>query len=613
MQDANAIKVEERQGKLQKMNKHSTTFQTNVLSNGMFGLNLNNEEFISTTRKLLRCTVCLEDSEDVNQCKNGHLICQHCTHNLKLRLEPDDTQGKCPTCRIPLFPGISRCLLAVQLFSELPRMCTHCKLTIRQGDHEDHQNNLCPKRPVNCKYQIFGCQWKGRAADSKRHHILCEVSKKTVKDVESIIRETFNEHEKLAYYYFESWGETLNILNGHPLGAFIAIREASLSQVTEESRGKVLRFRGTTPELALSGRGDTTLELTIRLDDLTLSYRTKFPPQGMYEMRLRLITIDCKEVFIPVIDKFRLPNVKNSHTWQEFQGQLNVPPDKQTEFINVFLKLACEGGSGFMVRCQFLVVFEMSYLVQTIEIGGQEHNANTTTTLLNPQQTVINANTNHVSNPESTPQTMPVNETPSHQENTRESGAIGRSEADNRISTSSNETTDEEYESLSEDPPALAMQNNNALEEENMEDHTTQSLPNSDKSEPHSRNSESRACVPLNRRRGLRAAKSHNSYINGVASLVETITPYITRGHMWRNYEILRGNASVPFRLRRSARNKFKSKSSDNLQKLSLMKFIVEKWNDFRKNMLGIGGWGKSMILSPCDKIKNETKTEKNE
>nr|CUU00267.1 hypothetical transcript [Hymenolepis microstoma] len=603
MQDANAIKEEAEHGKLQKVDLYSTTSQTNVPSNEMSCLSLNNEEFISTARKLLRCTVCLEDSEDVNQCKNGHLICQHCTHKLKLHLEPDDNQGKCPTCRIPLFPGMSRCLLAVQLFSELPRTCTHCKLNIRQGDHEDHQNNLCPERPVTCKYKIFGCQWKGRAADSRKHHSLCIVSKKSVQDIESIIKEKFNEQAKISNYYFESWSETLNILNGHPLGAFIAIREAILFQVTEESRGGVLRFRGNTAELSLSGRGDTTVELTIWPDDLTLSYRTKFPPQGMYEMRSRLITIDYNEILIPVIDKFRLPNVKNSYTWQEFRSQLDVLPDKRTDFLNIFSKLASERGSSFMVRAQFLVVFEMSYLVQTIDIGGLEHNTNASTTSVDPERSVVNANTNHGNNQELAPQTMLVNENHSHLENTRL--AVGIS-----ISTSSNETTDEEYESLSEDPLALAMQNNNALEEKDMEAYITQSLPTSDKSEPHSRNVDSRTCISVRKRRGLRTAKNHNSYINGVASLVETITPYITRGHMWRNYEILRGNVPVTVRLRRSARKKLKSKSSDSLQRVSLITFVLEKWNVFRENLLGIGGWGKLGTISPCEKIGNETKTD---
>ncbi|VUZ54210.1 unnamed protein product [Hymenolepis diminuta] len=609
MQDMNAIKEEELCRKLQKMNKCPTNSPTNIPSNEISSFSLDNGEFISTIRKLLRCAVCLEDSKDVNQCKNGHLICQHCTHKLKLRLEPGDTQGKCPTCRIPLFPGISRCLLAVQLFAELPKTCIHCKLNIRQGDHENHQNNVCPERPVTCKFKIFGCQWKGRAADSKKHHSWCLVSKKSVRDVESIIRETFNQQAKISNHYLESWSETLNILSGHPLGAFIAVREAILFRVVRESRGSAFRFRGTTAELSLAGRSDTTVELTLCPDDLRLSYRTKFPPQGTHEMRFRLISIDCKEIFIPIIDKFRSPNVRNSHVWQEFRSHLDVPPDKRMSFPNIFSKLAEEKGPDFMVKAQFLVVFEMSYLVQTIDIDAQENNTSTSTTLRDTERSVINTNTNYENNPEIMSQTMLIDENQSHLENVGENEVDDASEADSSVSPSSDETIDEEYGSLSEDPPAVFMQNNNALTEKDIETNTTQSLSTSGKREPHSGNLKSRTLVSLKRRRGLRTAKTHNHYLSDIACLIETVTPYITRGHMWRNYEILSGNFSAAFRLRRSARRHNKSISGDSLLKVSLIELIIEKWSIFKKELIKIG-WKKLGSILPCNKIENETKAD---
>lgn len=325
---------------------------------------LDSEQIFMAIKKLLRCTVCLEYHTEANQCKNGHLICRQCTHQLERGLQQETNRGTCPTCRITLFPGISRCLLATQLSAELPTPCLFCDLYFRQSELEHHETSLCPMRPVKCKYNIFGCLWKGKANEASRHERNCSVSKRSVRDVETIIQEKFYQRSKRSNDSSNSWHELVNLFKERPLGVFVCVRETTVHQMMRENRRNEFRFQCTTGQLSQTGQFNATIELTINLDELKFYYRTKLHAGFTETVKFRLLTIHGYDLVIPTADRLRVPKSKHSHEWQKFHCHFNVCDSKLMALANKFTELATENGADFTLRLEFLIIFENLHAVR---------------------------------------------------------------------------------------------------------------------------------------------------------------------------------------------------------------------------------------------------------
>ncbi|KAL5111994.1 hypothetical protein TcWFU_004577 [Taenia crassiceps] len=325
---------------------------------------LDTEQIFMAIKKLLRCTVCLEYHTEVNQCKNGHLICRQCTHRLERGLQQETNRGTCPTCRITLFPGISRCLLATQLSAELPTPCLFCNLYFRQSELEHHETRLCPMRPVKCKYNIFGCVWKGKANEACRHERNCSVSKRSVRDVETIIQEKFYQRSKRSNDSSNSWHEIVSLFKERPLGVFVCVRETTLHQVMHENRQNEFRFQCTTGQLSQTGQFNATIELTINLDELKFYYCTKLHAGFTETVKFRLLTIRGYDLVIPTVDRLRVPKSKHSHEWQKFHCHLNACDSKLATLANKFTELATNNGVDFALRLEFLIIFENLHAVR---------------------------------------------------------------------------------------------------------------------------------------------------------------------------------------------------------------------------------------------------------
>ncbi|VDM18762.1 unnamed protein product [Hydatigera taeniaeformis] len=340
--------------------KHDQSIWNDAISRS----GLDSAQIFMAIKKLLRCTVCLEYHAEANQCKNGHLICRQCTHQLERGLQQEMNRGTCPTCRIALFPGISRCLLVTQLSAELPTPCLFCKLYFRQSELEHHETSLCPMRPVRCKYGIFGCLWKGKARESSGHERNCSTSKRSVRDVEAIIQEKFYQRSKKSNDSSNSWHELVSLFKKRPLGVSVYVREATLHQVLRENRRNEFRFQCITGQLSQTGHFNATIELTINLDEQKFYYRIKLHAGFTETVKFRLLTIHGYDLIIPTTDRLRVPKSKHSHEWQKFHCHFNVCDSKLMTLANRFTELAAKNGAEFALRLEFLIIFENLHAIR---------------------------------------------------------------------------------------------------------------------------------------------------------------------------------------------------------------------------------------------------------
>ena len=127
----------------------------------------------------LLCYVCLDaPPNNVQQCRNGHLICGEeggCLSLLRSRAITEGKEPQCPACRTPLPEEISRCLSAEQSIALLPAICRHCTEKTTRGALVAHEMS-CPSAPdVACAAQADGCTWKGRESDRVTHEVECAI------------------------------------------------------------------------------------------------------------------------------------------------------------------------------------------------------------------------------------------------------------------------------------------------------------------------------------------------------------------------------------------------------------------------------------------------------
>lgn len=95
--------------------------------------------------KAVECPVCLEIPRQgpINQCTNGHLICNACYPKLTT----------CPVCKCVLAASATRCLLADLVLEFVPNTCkfhTHgCDKVLISKARKEHEV-ICPFREVQC-------------------------------------------------------------------------------------------------------------------------------------------------------------------------------------------------------------------------------------------------------------------------------------------------------------------------------------------------------------------------------------------------------------------------------------------------------------------------------
>ena len=100
---------------------------------------------VETIKKILECPICLltpRGSGPINQCTNGHMICNDCHHKVTL----------CPICRtdqinVPLHP------LLKQILSSFIRPCSNvdkgCQEKLNESDMKNHEKK-CAFRSIDC-------------------------------------------------------------------------------------------------------------------------------------------------------------------------------------------------------------------------------------------------------------------------------------------------------------------------------------------------------------------------------------------------------------------------------------------------------------------------------
>merc|ERR1712130_431750 len=109
-------------------------------------------------------------SGQILQCPNGCLICEECY--------PQIIPCKCPLCRCAMNKTKPiRCRIAERALSLRLVTCRHdgCSKEVLFSKLNDHEMNECQYKPINCKFSILGCEWKGLRHDQQEHEAQCEV------------------------------------------------------------------------------------------------------------------------------------------------------------------------------------------------------------------------------------------------------------------------------------------------------------------------------------------------------------------------------------------------------------------------------------------------------
>ncbi|KAM7540145.1 hypothetical protein Aperf_G00000031350 [Anoplocephala perfoliata] len=600
---------------------------------------LNCGAIFSAIKKMLCCTICFEYYTEMNQCKNGHLICRHCTRQLQHSSLSEANRGTCPTCRVALFPGISRCLLATQLSAELPATCAYCNLWFRQSDLEHHESDFCQLRPVRCKYYVFGCLWKGKASEVLSHERGCSVSRKSVKEVEKVIQENLKQLSKWSSDSSNSWQEIVSLSDEQPHGVFMCVREAILYQVDADTNQRdEFRFRGITSQFSQNEQFNVTIELNLSLDELKFHYHTRFHSGFKDKMRFRLLSINSDKLVIPTADRFRLPKLGIPHEWQKFCCKVNVCSDKFMSLASKFSDLAIDGGSNFSVKLKFVVIFESICAVRMPNDDLEERDAvipgsptnsqiNEDTEESNTRSESIRITINQAYVTDNEVEIMPP---PSVLNNGLDLSEHSWNSINDDMDMPSEVVDDfrvfaddvAEPIDPEENPLILTIRNNNALEESDTEIFNTRNIIYSKRLTPSvddeinisTRSLRSGLRVTARKRERPKGTKKSCSYHSkGMGSLLDMLIPYLTRGHLWQNYELMDKSGSRVLGRRRTMRRKAKSRGSflmvSQLKSCvtPFLKPFTESWSMVKRANSGLMEMGHDILksLSPFLKDNN--------
>jgi len=144
---------------------------------------------------ILCCAVCLDlPNLTIFQCTNGHLMCASCLYHLLADARLKDEPATCPSCRCEINRSLCVRNLAVEkAISEMPCACQFCAGQLPRHRLTNHESQVCPERPVSCKYARIGCTWHGPYRDLEAHKVTCEFPNKTGKDLMDSISRIQNE------------------------------------------------------------------------------------------------------------------------------------------------------------------------------------------------------------------------------------------------------------------------------------------------------------------------------------------------------------------------------------------------------------------------------------
>ncbi|VDL96388.1 unnamed protein product [Schistocephalus solidus] len=297
--------------------------QSEALDHGTLG---EDRQLYAALQRLLKCTVCYEQRPDTNQCKNGHLICRLCTTRLE-RNATAAAKAQCPTCRITLHPGLSRCLLAQQLASELPAPCSFCGKYFRHLELNRHECMECKMRPVKCRYNLFGCSWRGHWIDVQKHHEVCFYPRKKVHEIEPIVTEYINTKTKPVQDLKQAWKELLGSLGDKPRGMVMNLKEICLRKKLREIGSPEISlddlcFTGSTNALVQFGSPMTSIDVSVDSDEKKVHYRIKFNGGLTPSFRFRLISFHIGGTKVEVLDHLHAPNTVPNTESQRFSCNL---------------------------------------------------------------------------------------------------------------------------------------------------------------------------------------------------------------------------------------------------------------------------------------------------
>jgi hypothetical protein len=115
-----------------------------------------------------QCAICLElitDNRICSVCQARY--CKDCiTQTVKM-----SNKNQCPCCKQEA--SFNHDKLFQQLVNKVDTLCELCNFTIPHGDIVEHNAKYCEKKPVVCKMDEFGCEWKGVNEQKQEHEQYC--------------------------------------------------------------------------------------------------------------------------------------------------------------------------------------------------------------------------------------------------------------------------------------------------------------------------------------------------------------------------------------------------------------------------------------------------------
>ncbi len=107
---------------------------------------------------------------------------------------------------------MQRCLLAEKLAAELPVQCKYCGGYFPRKAIEVHHRVICGRRPVSCKFNWLGCNWRGHAKDLGDHLASCEALDQKAGDVVGEVYQRMHEIASGVAVRLHPWRSLLQIM-----------------------------------------------------------------------------------------------------------------------------------------------------------------------------------------------------------------------------------------------------------------------------------------------------------------------------------------------------------------------------------------------------------------
>ena len=137
--------------------------------NNQDGASNSKSELVDALKDQVTCTTCLGlPINNVFQCGNGHLLCDHCLDQLEVKARKGHEALKCPTCQEKLPTDrqkMTRGRLAESILKLLPRPCPHegCQVEMEEGPLRADHIAGCKWKPMacvklDCKTPVPSCQ-----------------------------------------------------------------------------------------------------------------------------------------------------------------------------------------------------------------------------------------------------------------------------------------------------------------------------------------------------------------------------------------------------------------------------------------------------------------------